>query len=268
MSTATAPHPSRPADPVARTAPRVRDVLGIEVRDEMRGIYREPTALFFSIIMPVMFFALFASIFGGELPDADGRPVGTIMLATFGAYGVIVTAMMTPAIGLAEARERGWLRQLKVSPVPVPVTLAAKVIATFPYCVGILATMTATAAVLGVLQISALEWVGLVAALVLGSLPFALIGLAVGSLASGNATAAILNAVIIPMAVAGGLWFPLEQLPDWMASLAAWLPTYHLSRMALATLQGDPWLGHLAFILVFTAIGGIAAAIAYRRSPT
>lgn len=256
-----------PTSPDTRRPPRLPDVLGIEVLDEMRGIYREPTALFFAVVMPVMFFALFASLFGGEQLDAVGRPVGTTMLATFGAYGVIVTAMTTPGIGLAEARERGWLRQLKVSPVPIPVTLTAKVIATLPYCVGILTAMTATAAALGVLQISVLEWVMLVLALVIGSLPFALIGLAVGSLASGNATTAILNAIIIPMAVAGGLWFPLEMLPGWMMSIARWLPTHHLSRVALAALHSQPWAGHVAYLLVFTALAGVAATMAYRRSP-
>lgn len=265
----TAPRTGRPAavPSPTRRPPRLRDVLAIEVRDEMRGIYREPAALVFSVLMPVMFFMLFASLFGGEQVDDVGRPVGTTMLATFGAYGVIVTSMMTPGIGLAEARERGWLRQLKVSPVPVPVTLAAKIIATWPYCVGILTAMTASAAALGVLQIGVGEWLLLVAALVVGSLPFALIGVAIGSLASGNATTAILNAVIIPMAVAGGLWFPIEALPSWMAAVGELLPTYHLSRLALTPLDGGPWITQLIYVLVFTAVGGLAAGIAYRRSP-
>lgn len=253
---------------IGRRRPRHRDVLGIEVLDEMRGIYREPAALFFSVLMPVLFFALFASLFGGEQVDAVGRPVGTTMLATFGAYGIIGTSLLTPAIGLAEARERGWLRQVRVSPVPVPVTLAAKVIAVFPYCLGILTVMTGTAAALGVLQISVVEWLLLVAALLVGSLPFALIGLAVGAHASGNATTAILNALIIPMAIAGGLWFPLEQLPDWMTQLAQWLPTYHLSRLALAALGGGGYGTHASYVLGFAAVAGIAAVIAYRRSPT
>ena len=176
--------------------------------------------------------------------------------------------MLTPGIGLAESRERGWMDVVKVSPVPVPVALLAKVLATLPYCVGILGAMTATAAVLGVLQISPGQWVLLLGALLLGSLPFALVGLAVGARASGNATTAILNAVIIPMAIAGGLWFPLETLPGWMGSLAQLLPTYHLSRLALTPLSGGPtsaWVGHALYLLGFAAVAGVAATVAYRR---
>ena len=257
--------------PPPRPAPSRLAILRVEVRDEMLGILREPTALFFSVLMPVMFFALFVSLFGSQAADIPGAEldvtVGTTMLATFGTYGVLVAAMMTPAIGLAESRERGWLRVLKTSPVPVPVTLSAKVVATLPYCLGILTAMTATAAALGVLEITVAQWLLLAGGLVVGTLPFALLGLAIGSLASGNATTAILNAIIIPAAVASGLWFPLSQLPDWVASVATFLPTYHLSQLALAPLKGGgDWPLHVAALLLFTALAGIAATVAYRRS--
>lgn len=46
-------------------APGPLRVLGVEVLDELREIRREPAALFFSVLMPVGFFTLFASLFGG-----------------------------------------------------------------------------------------------------------------------------------------------------------------------------------------------------------
>ncbi|MBR7742319.1 ABC transporter permease [Phycicoccus sp. BSK3Z-2] len=252
----------------ATRAPSTLALLGAEVRDELKQVYREPAALFFSVLMPVAFFAFFSAMFGGETAGVGGLPVGTTMLATFGAYGVLGATMLTPGIGLAEERERGWLDVVKVSPVPVPLTLLAKVVATLPYCVGILGAMTATAAALGVLRIGVGQWLLLLAALLVGSLPFALIGLAVGARASGNATTAVLNAFVIPMAIAGGLWFPLEMLPGWMGSVAQFLPTYHLSRLALGPLEGGAAtgsIGHAAYLLGFAVVAGAVAAVAYRR---
>ena len=273
MSTTTPTTPGAARVPATeRPSPSPVALFRVEVRDELLGILREPTALFFSVLMPVLFFALFVSLFGGfpnDTPGLEQVPVGTSMLATFGAYGVIVSAMLTPGIGLAESREQGWMRVLKTSPVPVPVTLAAKVVAALPYCLGILVVMTGTAAALGVLQITLAQWLVLAGALVVGTLPFALVGLAVGSLASGNATTAILNAIIIPTAVASGLWFPLSQMPAWVGTLAQFLPTYHLSELALAPLKdGGTWVGHVTFLLGFAVLAGIAATVAYRRSPT
>jgi DNA-binding CsgD family transcriptional regulator len=126
------------------SAPVSGRVFAVEITDELRGIVREPTALFFSILMPVAFFALFVSIFGGH--SSGGTHVGTSMLATFGTYGVLTVTLMNPGITVAQDRERGWLRAKRVSAVPVGVTLAAKVVAALPYAVGVLLAMAATAA--------------------------------------------------------------------------------------------------------------------------
>lgn len=259
-------------DVTARPRPSVSygRILRAEVSDEVLGIVREPTALFFTVIMPVAFFLLFAGLFGAQMNESTADlPVATTMLATFGAYAVIGASMMMPGIGLAEARERGWMRVLKTTPVPIPLTLAGRVVASLPYAIGILVAMTVASAVMGNLEITVIQWLLLVGALVLGSLPFALIGLAVGSLASGNATTAILNALVIPLAIASGLWFPLDTFPDWVATLALGLPTYHLAQLASAPL--DPTIGwpvHVAALLGFTAVAGVVATMAYRRSRT
>ena len=281
-SATSAPSAASSAAP-SRRSPSPWAVLRVEVRDELLVILREPTALFFSVLMPVLFFALFVALFGGQRPAGGGLPVGTTMLATFGTYGVVAATLMSPGVTLADARERGWLRVLKTSPTPVPLTLAAKVIATLPLCLGILTAMTLTAAALGVLEITVLQWSALCAVLVIGTVPFALVGLAVGALASPNATTAVLNALVIPMAIASGLWFPLSIMPEWVGRVAVLLPTYHLSALALGVLElgvlelgvleagvlegGAGWAGHLLGLLAFAALAAAAAALAYRRSP-
>ncbi|WP_370323836.1 ABC transporter permease [Euzebya sp.] len=252
---------------VLRRRPPLLRLLRTEVADELKQIAREPAALFFSVLMPVGFFALFVSMFGAEGSDGD-LPAGTVMLARFGSYGVIGAVMMNPGLALAEARDRGWFQAQKVSPVPIPVTLAARVLAALPFSIGILIAMTGAAAGFGVLEVTPAEWVALVASLVVGSLPFALVGLAIGVLAAPQAAAAIMNAVIIPLAIAGGLWFPLEVMPTFVADLAPALPTYHLAQLGMAALTGEAAMAHWAYLVAFTAVAGTLAAMAYRRAPT
>ncbi|RKT86839.1 ABC-2 type transport system permease protein [Saccharopolyspora antimicrobica] len=239
-------------------------ILAVEIVDELRGIIREPAALLFSIVMPVAFFALFASLFGGA--QGGAVPTGTIMLATFGTFGVLSVVLTNPGIGVASDRERGWLRAKRVSPVPLGVTLTAKVVAALPYAIGVLAAMTVTSALLGTLQISPGALIRLWAALVLGALPFALFGLAVGFQVGANATTAILNALLFPMAIASGLWMPLSALPDFFGQIAPFLPTYHLAQLALAQLDGSAALGHALVLLGATAVTGTLAAVSYRHA--
>ncbi|HUQ57294.1 ABC transporter permease [Lentzea sp.] len=239
-------------------------VFGVELADELRGIMREPAALFFSIIMPVAFFALFVSLFGKF--SSGGVSAGTTMLATFGAFGVISVVLMNPGIGVAADRERGWLRAKQVSAVPIGVTLAAKVVAALPYAVGVLLAMTATAAVTGALDAPLPAVLRVLAVLMLGALPFALLSLAIGFQVGSGAAAAVLNAILIPSAVLSGLWMPLEIMPAFFADVARFLPTYHLARLALAQLTGAPALTHVLFLSGTAIVAAALAAVSYRHA--
>jgi ABC-2 type transport system permease protein len=239
-------------------------VFGVELTDELRGIVREPAALFFSIVMPVAFFALFVSLFGKF--SSGGVSAGTSMVATFGAFGVISVVLMNPGIGVAADRERGWLRAKQVSAVPIGVTLAAKVVAALPYAAGVLIAMTATAAITGSLDASVPVLLRILVVLVLGALPFALLSLAIGFQVGSGAAAAVLNAILIPSAVVSGMWMPLAIMPAFFADIARFLPTYHLSELAKAQLTGAPVFTHVLVLVGTTIVTAALAAVSYRHA--
>lgn len=239
----------------------IASILAVEIRDELYAIIRDPVAALFSIAMPVGMFAVFATLFGAA---GDGPVSGaTLMLATFGAFGVISVAL-TPGIGIAEDRERGWLQVKRVSPVPVRTTLAAKVVASLPVAFGVYAAMSLTAFAMGLFDTDIGTWLQIAGLLLLGSLPFALLSMAVGFIARGRSAPAIINAVFLPMAIAGGLWMPLKDLPPFVQDLAVWLPTYHTSQLGLGLLVGDPIVDNIAALLAATAVAAFLAATAYR----
>lgn len=245
-------------------------ILGVELRDELLGIVREPAALFFSMVMPVAFYALFVGLWGQETTGATALPttVATSMLATFGTFGVLGVTLFNPGVGIAEDRERGWLRAKRVSATPLPITLVAKCLATVPYSLGVMLAMTAVAWGYGHLDIAMLVWLRVVLVLVFGALPFGLLGLAVGLRFSPNAATAILQALLIPMAVVSGLWFPLEQLPNLMQQLAPLLPAYHLAQVALAQIDGGQIVTHVAALAASTGVAAVLAGFAYRHART
>lgn len=232
-------------------------IFRFEVRDEVLAIVREPTALFFSVLMPVAFFALFAAMFGG-----DGG-FGVESLATYGAFGVLSAVLINPGIGLADARERGWLRVKRADGTPLGVTLSAKVTATLPYAIVTLAGVTLVARIItGPLDVS--QVLRIAGVLVIGALPFSLFSLAVGARFSLNAAISVLNAMLIPSVVLSGLWFPLDMFPTWLAEIAIYLPPYHLAQLALAQVNGGAVWGHVAYLVGTTIVGVVAAALAYR----
>lgn len=236
----------------------------VEFLDELRAIVREPTSLVFSIVMPIGMFVLFVSLFGKG--DSEfGGPVGTQMVATFGTFGVLTVALLNPGTSVAADRNRGWLRAKQVSGVPVGVTLAAKVASALPYALGLLVAMAVASQLTGTLTAPPLRLLAVAGVLLLGALPFALLGLAIGFVASPNATAAVLNALLLPSAVFSGLWMPLDIMPEFVRDLAHFLPTYHLARLATTPLYGGEVLVHVLVLLGTTAVTATLAAVAYRR---
>src|SRR5690606_29270730 len=155
--------------------------MWLEIRDELVGILREPTALFFSVLMPVGFFTFFVAMFGEAWENA-----GTAMIVPFGTFGVLAVVLMNPGIGMADARQRGWLRVKRVSGIPLWMTIAAKVIASIPYAVAVLAAITASAVFVGDMRFDAGEVAVVFAVLVLGVLPFAFFSVAIGSRVGAN----------------------------------------------------------------------------------
>lgn len=235
-------------------------ILRLEIRDELLGILREPTALFFSVLMPVIFYTMFTAMFGGSGPTDE------TIITPFGAFAVLAVVMLNPGIGLADARERGWLRVKRVSGTPLWITLLAKVLAALPYALGVLVAMTIAAVVVASMSIDVVTLMRVFAVLVLGALPFALFSLAVGARAGTQASAAILNGVLMPAVIVSGLWFPHETMPDWVVAIGELMPTYHLSQLAMVQVEGGPWIGHLAVLAATAAIGVIVAAVAYRSA--
>jgi ABC-2 type transport system permease protein len=239
-------------------------VLGVEVGEGLRAIVREPVALFFSVLMPVAFYALFAGIFGSFVTP-QGIPVAASMVATYGAFAVVSVMLMNPGISVADDRTRGWLRIKRVSAAPMATTIAAKVLAALPYALISVVAISVTSLFIAGPVLGLGTWLRVLVVLLVGSLPFALLSLAVGFVASSNAAVAILNAILFPMTIASGLWVPLEMMPGFVQAIAPFLPLWHLSQLAQAQLTGAGGLGHLVALLVTTVVAAALAGFAYRN---
>src|SRR5690606_30123131 len=223
----------------------------VEARCELLRMWREPAFCVPVLGFPAMFYLLFAVVLNRGNPAA-----ADYLLATYGVFGVIGAALFGFGATIAVDRDRGYLRLRRVLPAPPGNLLLAKMAMAMLFAAAIttlLATLAAGAAGVG---LAPAQWAGLALVNVAGVLPFAAIGLWVGSLVGGNAAPAMLNALYLPMAFLSGLWLPLSMLPDWLARLAPAWPAYHLGQLALKVVghdDGQPaWL-HVAVLAAVTA---------------
>lgn len=237
----------------------------LESKYQLVSLWRLPAFALPTLIFPAMFYVFFGLLF-----DMGGARVHmpTYLLATFGTFGIMAPALFGFGVSVSGERGQGWLRLKLASPMPPGAYLAAKLVTAMAFALAVVVLLFALGALFGGVELARGQWLGLAAVLVLGSLPFCALGLAIGLRAGTQAAPAIVNILYLPMAFLSGLWVPVQAFPGWLQDLAAWLPPYHLARLALQVLglvPGDDWLRHLAALVAYTLFFGWLALRGWRR---
>jgi len=232
----------------------------LEAKCEFLRMLREPAFCIPVIAFPTMFYLLF-----GVLLNKGSGGAAQYLLATYGVFGVIGAAMFGFGTTIAMDRERGYLRLRRALPTPPGAQLLAKMAMAMLFATIISLVLALLAATLGGVSLAPSQWAGLFAVNVSGILPFAAIGLYVGTLVGGNAAPALLNVLYLPMAFLSGLWLPLAMLPDWLGRLAPAWPAYHLGQLALKVVGHDDGRATWLHLLVLAAMTAAFFALAQRR---
>ena len=88
------------------------------IRLEVRRTLRDRGFVIFGIGMPVLMYVLFTNIGAG--PGGAGREWKIASMVGMAAYGALGAAIGT-GTGVAEDKQLGWLRQLRITPLsPAP----------------------------------------------------------------------------------------------------------------------------------------------------
>jgi ABC-2 type transport system permease protein len=252
-------------DPGRTTAP-VLPMLLAQTRAQMRAFWRMPSISATALLMPLMLFVFFVLPYA-RAPWHGSITVGAYMLAGIGAYAA--GSVMVFDFGVTVAIDRGQRVDLlmRAAPLPGPVFLAARIAAALVFSVVAVAALFAVALVAGGIDLPVATWLDLGARLLVGAVPFLALGFAIAYLTSASAAPAVANLVYIGMAFASGMLVRLDQMPDFLRSIAPILPTYHFAQFAWGALGAADESGVVAggWLLVY-AVGLFAvAAVAYRR---
>jgi len=217
---------------------------------------------------PVMFYVLFGLVLNSKEASVEGTHFATYLLATYGTFGVMGASLFGTAVGLAAERGLGWLQLKRACPMPPVAYFAAKIVMSLIFSGIVLSLLFALGFIFGGVQLSLAVTLKLFFTLMLGSLPFSALGLAVGYFAGPNSAAGILNLIYLPLSFCSGLWVPLMFLPKLLREFAHVLPPYHLAQLALGIIGGGQhesnWT-HLQVLIGFTLICLGVARIGSRR---
>ena len=210
-------------------------VVASQTRFHLLASTRAGTSISLGIVMPVVFYLGASALFGsgsmgggapvevrgaGEAPDLRTFYVGGFM-----AYAVIYTAFVALLPEVVETRERGLLKRLRGTPLPLWAFVAAR------FAVALLIT-TIAVVLIGVLGWAAFgvptragAVLGLAVYTLAGTITFACIGVAATTIVRTSAGAqGLSNGVGLILAMISGVFFDPGVLPDAVGSAAQIFP--------------------------------------------
>lgn len=216
---------------------------------------------------PIMFYVLFGLVLGAKQSIA-GLGVPTYLIATYGTFGVMGASLFGTAAGLASDRGLGWLQVKRASPMPPFAYFAAKVVVSMIFSAVIVLALFTLGLTAGGVRMPAAQFASLLGTLVIGSLPFSAMGLALGYFAGPNSAPTVINLIYLPMSFCSGLWVPFIFLPKVAQKIALALPPYHLSQLALGVVgagKHESAMTHWEVLIAFTMICLGVARIGFQR---
>jgi len=231
-------------------------ILFTQTKAEILQLLRTPIYL-----VGVLLFSGMASLF-----PADDSHTLKLLLVLFGAISLLMFSVDRLGKRIAIERVEGWLKLLKVTPLQPSLYLIAKLLMTM------LVLMTSLATIFGIgiykfgIAQSIMEWGLLSSGLLLGAIPFAMAGIALGYIVPPKTLDAI-TGLLIPVALIGSGLFT-KQIPDSLNDLISFSPFFHYKGLIefTAGIANDHHLMlHVLWLMFYAALGGLIAKQAYQR---
>ncbi len=236
------------------------------IRLEMLRTVRDPFYLFLAVVVPIGFYLLFSGLFGSETPPGQLSGNIEIMIA-LAVYGGIWACLVATGPRLANERSSGWFRQLSLLPLAPWKILVGRMLVAILFALPAMLLVYATGILVHGVQMTAIEWVGVIVLMWIGVWPFALLGIALGYVTNDSTSFGVTYGLYMALSAAGGLWVPPTVLPSTMLSIAKLLPTYHAALLGWRVADGlaPAWTSALV-LAVWTVLFLVVAALFARRA--
>lgn len=245
-----------------------------QFRYDQKVFWRNPASVFFTVLLPVIFLFIFATIFGSdEIDELGGIKTTTYYVPAIITLAVVSATAQSLAISLTVDRENGILKRSRGTPLPSSIFIAGRI----GNAIVISALGLVVVAVLGrVVYDVEIPWDRLPAVLVtlaVGAAAFCCIGVALTAIIpSEDAAPAITNAVLLPLYFLSGVFIPESEIPDGVLKVADVFPIRHFFEAffeawnPLAQGSGFEW-GHLAIVAGWGLAALLIAIRSFRWTP-
>ncbi|MET8845915.1 ABC transporter permease [Amycolatopsis sp. NPDC004625] len=230
---------------------------------EIRRNFRAPRFLVFVVAFPVLMFLLQANVFT-KSSDPEHTKIAAVIMINMMTFGTFAAAN-TSGGRLALERALGWQRQLRLTPLTGFGYLGGKAVSGMLVGLPALVLVPLLAVTVEGVHLDAAGWVRIFAGIFLGTLPLVLLGLLIGQFGTPDSMQPISMIVTLGMGFLGGLWIPLETMPNWMHDVAQIMPTYWVLQVVRPAVTTDMVVSLPTAVGVLGAWTVVLGALVIRR---
>lgn len=228
----------------------------------LRQLGHDPRSIALMLVAPSLLVGLFAWLFSEQ--DGVFDRVGGPILALF----PFVVMFLVTSITTLRERRSGTLERLMTTPLG-----KGDFIGGYALAFGLMAVLQAVITVAFAVLVCGLDVAGPVWQLGLVAVLDALLGTALGLLASAFArtefqAVQFMPLLVFPQIILGGLFMPRDQMPGALQAISDWLPlSYAIDAVTAVTAGDDGWTlwGPLLIVAAFTVGALVLASLTLRR---
>lgn len=244
-----------------------------QLRYDQKAFWRNPAAVFFTVLFPVVLLLIFATVFSGKTIDVDGGiEITAYYVPAIITLAVISATMQSLAMSLVIAREDGRLKRGRGTPMPAWVFIAGRVGNSIVTALLMLILIAVLGRLLYGVDIPWGEAPAILVTLVIGAASFSCLGIALTAvIPSQDAAAPIVNALLLPLYFLSGIFIPDDELPDGVINFANHFPIRDFFQAFFnAYLPGGSsgldW-GNLAVVAIWGVAGLLLSIRFFRWTP-
>jgi ABC-2 type transport system permease protein len=175
-----------------------------------------------------------------------------IAMASVGAFSGALTGN---AQRIAQERKDGWVRQLRLTPLPANAYVVGKIVASMAITIPSVLIVLLLGRFYGGVHLETWKWFAIFGAIWIGSLTFTALAIAIGYRFTPDTVQPIAMVIYLVMSVLGGLWFALSGV---MGHIAKFVPTYQITRIGTDLMAGQS-IPATAFIVIAAWFAGFLA---------
>lgn len=239
-----------------------------QFRFDLRAFLRNRQSRFFTLVLPVLFLVIFASLFHGNTVKVPGGTINSSVYYVPGiiTLGIIAAAFVNLVISVTAQRETGALKRRRATPVPAAAVIAGRALTSVVVALGITALLLILGWIFYRAAVPGRTGPALAVTVIVGALSFCCLGFALASVIRNQDSAQPLTqAVMLPLYFISGVFVAASVLPHWLVDIADIFPVRHLAAALLTAYNphttGAGFAGIDLLIVAAWGLGGLAIAL-------